>query len=274
MVPPVGIAELHMDPPEPAPVHRRRARCSASCRRRAIDAFVAAAGPGSGSPLASVELRHLGGALGGPAPDHGALETVDASFMTFAVGMVMDDESYTASRAQIDRVAEALAPYDNGRQYLNFTEEHTDPARFYAPDAYPRLREVKAAFDPENVIRSNHPIRRPTEAPRPVVPGSKPGTRCRPGPSAQLHITGHTTRSVESIQESDSANAGSMGAAMELGGLEPLTSWVRSRPPSPAGRPDERVPEPVPPTHRDDDDGSATSAFISWGCRLEPATPA
>ena len=39
------------------------ASCSASSPREAIDAFLAAAGPGSGSPLVSAEIRHLGGAL-------------------------------------------------------------------------------------------------------------------------------------------------------------------------------------------------------------------
>ena len=60
---------------------------------------------------------------------------------------------------QVSReIAAALAPYDTGREYLNFTEEPTDPARFYRPDAYHRLREVKAAYDPDNMFRANHPI--------------------------------------------------------------------------------------------------------------------
>ena len=45
-------------------------------------------------------------------------------------------------------VREALTPYDTGRQYLNFTEEQTDPATFYREDAYRRLRAVKAEVDP------------------------------------------------------------------------------------------------------------------------------
>ena len=52
----------------------------------------------------------------------------------------------------------ALAPYDTGRQYLNFTEASTDPARFYRPDVFHRLRAVKAAYDPDNLFRANHPI--------------------------------------------------------------------------------------------------------------------
>lgn len=103
-----------------------------------IDAFVAAAGPGSGSALVSAEIRHLGGALARPQAGQGSLGTLDCQFMTFGVG--------------------ALAPYDTGRQYLNFTEASTDPARFYRPDVFHRLRAVKAAYDPDNLFRANHSI--------------------------------------------------------------------------------------------------------------------
>jgi FAD/FMN-containing dehydrogenase len=161
MVPPAGIAELHMDPPQPVP-YVGAGQMLGELDSEAIDRFVAAVGPGSGSPLLSVEIRHLGGALSRPGAGHGALATFDASFITFGVGMVLDAETHRANRERLDLVGEALAPYVNGREYLNFTERPTDPARFYAPHAYRRLRAVKAAVDPENVIRSNHPIPRAT----------------------------------------------------------------------------------------------------------------
>jgi FAD/FMN-containing dehydrogenase len=72
--------------------------------------------------------------------------------------MVFDEASYQAHRTAIAAHAEAFAPYENGRQYLNFTEDHTDPARFYTQHTYRRLREVKRAYDPDNLIRANHPI--------------------------------------------------------------------------------------------------------------------
>ena len=115
----------------------------------AIDRFVAAVGPESGSTLVSAEIRHLGGALHRPQPHHGALSTFDADFLTFGVGMVMDLASYRAKPASaIEAMEEALGPYDNGREYLNFTERHTDPAKFYTPAAYRRLREVKRPVRP------------------------------------------------------------------------------------------------------------------------------
>jgi FAD/FMN-containing dehydrogenase len=157
MVPPVGIAELHMDPPEPVP-YTADGMMLHELTPAAIDAVVAATGPESGSSLVSFEIRHLGGALFRSDERHGALDTIDAELLTDAVGVVLDDDSYRASRADIDAVRAALAPYDAGRRYLNFTEEPTDASSFYRPEAFTRLQAVKAAADPEDVFRSNHPI--------------------------------------------------------------------------------------------------------------------
>jgi len=123
-----------------------------------VDAFVAATGPGSGSALASAEIRHLGGVLARPKAGQGSLGTLDCEFMTFWVGVLAGPELAVAHEQTLARLAAALAPYDTGRRYLNFTEETTDPARFYRPDAFHRLQEVKAAYDPDNMFRANHPI--------------------------------------------------------------------------------------------------------------------
>lgn len=42
--------------------------------------------------------------------------------------------------------------------YLNFADTSRDPASFWDPQAYSRLRPVKAAVDPEDRIHSNRPI--------------------------------------------------------------------------------------------------------------------
>jgi FAD binding domain/Berberine and berberine like len=157
MVPPAGIAELHMDPQRPVP-YTGEGQMLGKLDGAAIDRFVDAAGPDSGSPLVSAEIRHVGGALTRPQPHHGALSTLDADYLTFGVGMVLGEPMYHSNRAQLAKIAEAFGPYENARRYLNFTERPTDPARFYPPAVYRRLREVKAAVDPGDVFRSNHSI--------------------------------------------------------------------------------------------------------------------
>jgi FAD/FMN-containing dehydrogenase len=156
MVPPVGLAELHMDPREPVPAqsaHRLLTRLPAS----AIDAFVDACGPDSGSQLVSVELRHTGGALGRGADHHGARDTLAGELALFGIGVPVDAEVAAFHEAVLDRVMDAVAPYDAGR-YLNFVECACDASSAFDDDAWSRLVAVKAQSDPAGLFRANHPI--------------------------------------------------------------------------------------------------------------------
>ena len=49
--------------------------------------------------------------------------------------------------------------------YLNFAETQQDVTSFWTEQAYHRLRRIKTTIDPDDVIRSNHPI-----PPAPVTP--------------------------------------------------------------------------------------------------------
>ena len=156
MVPPVGIAELHMDPRDPAPYATDHALLG-ELPAQAIEDLVAAAGPDSGSTLVSVELRHTGGALARPEPGHGAISTLPGKFATFAVGMAIDEASAARTGADLERVGQALRPYRAG-QYLNFTERTTRGESFFAADVAARLAAVKDAYDPGRLFQANHEI--------------------------------------------------------------------------------------------------------------------
>ncbi len=156
MVPPVGISELHMDPRDPAPYATDHTLLG-ELPAEAIEGLVAAAGPGSGSALVSVELRHTGGALARPAPEHGAVSTLPGSFASFAVGMAVDEGSAAKTAADLARVGEALAPYRAG-QYLNFTEHPSRGESFFDPETAARLLAVKEAYDPGRLFQANHEI--------------------------------------------------------------------------------------------------------------------
>jgi UDP-N-acetylenolpyruvoylglucosamine reductase len=157
-VPPAGISTLHMDPRHPVP-HCADHRLLGPLPAEAIDALVAVAGPESGSPLVSVEVRHTGGALARVAPHHGALAALPGSFALFAVGAPNDAAPEAAVEARLELVTEALAPYDVGR-YLNFALRQTAAERFFPDGAHRRLQAVKAQYDPEDRFRANHPITR------------------------------------------------------------------------------------------------------------------
>jgi FAD/FMN-containing dehydrogenase len=156
MRPPVGLAELHMDPPHPVP-YVSNSILTDELSPQALDEFLAATGPGSGSPLVSVELRHLGGALGRTAPHHGAVATLPGTFAMFAVGVAMTPEMGRMMQGFADHAAASLEPHAAGR-YLNFTEESGGAGRFFGAETWNRLRAVKRDYDPANLFRANHPI--------------------------------------------------------------------------------------------------------------------
>jgi FAD/FMN-containing dehydrogenase len=158
MMPPVGLSRIHMDPEGPTPAIAGGGRMLGDFTDEAIDAFVAAVGPGSGSALLMSEIRHLGGALGREPEGHGALARFDGEYMMFGVGIPVTPEIAAAVHVGLATLARALAPWDTGSAYLNFVEEPTDPAQFYSAESYARLRRVKAEVDPGGVFRGNHAI--------------------------------------------------------------------------------------------------------------------
>jgi FAD/FMN-containing dehydrogenase len=157
VIEPVALSRLHNDPEDPIPgltEHRLLAELPAA----AIDAFLAVAGPGSGSPLLLAEIRHLGGALGVAKPGNGALAKVDAGYLLFAAGIAIP-ELIPALEAHLPVYKAALAAWDAGTSYLNFEETVADSRSFYDELTYRRLARIKTQVDPSDVFRANHPIK-------------------------------------------------------------------------------------------------------------------
>jgi FAD binding domain len=158
MVPPVALGHLAMDPEEPMP-YVGKGRMLSDVSEAGIDAFVEATGPGSGSQLAMVELRAMGGALSRRAPGAGARATLDGDYLMFAVGGVFAPEAYGAVKAQADEITGAMARWDAGTHYLNFEEEQgVDAQVFYDADTWRLLRALRTHWDPSNLFLANHEI--------------------------------------------------------------------------------------------------------------------
>jgi len=156
-VPPAALGHLHMDPEDPVPF-ATGGQLLDELPPAAIDAIVEAVGPDSGSPLLSLELRLLGGALTVAPPDAGALPGLDQAFLTLGVGMVMEPGMASAINAHLDLVSSALEPWDSGVQYANFIDVPIDTRMCYPPETFDRLQEVKARYDRHDLFRANHPI--------------------------------------------------------------------------------------------------------------------
>jgi FAD/FMN-containing dehydrogenase len=157
MIPPPQLGALHMDPPDPVPV-RSDGMLLADAPADAIDALVALAGPDSGSPLLGVELRHLGGALA-RATDGGPQAQVAGNCAVFAVGVAMTPEMGEAVATHVGRIKEGLGPWRAEYDLFNFLDSPAEADAVVPRESYSRLRQIKAQYDPTEMIISAHPVR-------------------------------------------------------------------------------------------------------------------
>jgi len=157
MIPASALGQLNMDPPQPVPGEGNGAFL-ADFPAAAIDALVAVAGPNAETPLDSVEVRHLGGALARAVPGGGAQPSIDASYLLYAAGAALTPDLVGPVRAHVQAVKDALAPWHASYGYYNFEETPAAAAAVLPPASARRLQEIKAAYDPDQVIISTHPV--------------------------------------------------------------------------------------------------------------------
>jgi hypothetical protein len=156
-IPAEGLSRIHMDPEPPVPGMGHH-EVLAELPDEAIAAFVGAAGPEAGSPLLLAEIRQLGGALGRPAEDGGALSALDADFVMLAVGMPMTPELGQAIEGSLDQLHDTMKPWAAPGGYFNFAERPCDIEAILSPEICSRLGEVKGRWDPDNMILGNHAL--------------------------------------------------------------------------------------------------------------------
>lgn len=154
---PKGLPAVHMEPDEPVPgfvdtVSLREVPSDA------IDAWIAAAGPNSGSPLLSSELRQAGGALAKPADGGGCLSHLDTEWVWCGIGLPMTAEMGEAINGQIDATIRALEPWSTETGYFNFSDRPKGIEKIFAAETLERLRDVKRRYDPDGLISGNHNV--------------------------------------------------------------------------------------------------------------------
>jgi FAD/FMN-containing dehydrogenase len=163
-IPVSGLFALHMDPPGPTPA-RANGILLEDLPPAAIDALIACAGHGSGSPLLSVELRQLGGAIAERPMDAGAVGHLEAGFLMFAVGITPDAAAEAKVNAHVQVVEQALLPWAASIHYANFDERVGGGRhRFHDRATLERLRAVKARVDPAGMFTGPHPLSTSTAA--------------------------------------------------------------------------------------------------------------
>jgi hypothetical protein len=143
-------AAMHGDPPVPVPF-RDLGMGLRELPDKAIEAMIEVDGPGAGSPLGTLEIRALGGALDrAPAPD--ANPARGLPYQIIAVG----------PDAALDLLENALAPWRDDRQQPNSMTRRQidvrDVQKVYGDDLFGRLAVLKAKYDPDNLFRVNFNI--------------------------------------------------------------------------------------------------------------------
>ena len=158
MAPPVVLGDLAMDPLDPLPFHLTHQLLD-ELPAATIDELMAKVGPGSGlgPTVTMLQFRHMGGALARETPGAGARATLPGEISMLALGVVIDEAGDVAVRRALADVDAVLSQHRAG-EYPNFVEEPTDASRFFAPDVWERLREVKLRYDPSDVFVGNHHI--------------------------------------------------------------------------------------------------------------------
>ncbi len=152
--PPIGLAELAMDPPDPLPYWTSHALLDGLSADAVEDVAEIA---GAGSALALVQFRHTGGALGRAQPGAGARATLPGEICLLGLGIVPSADAEPAVLAQLEALSGAVARHRVG-DYPTVVEEPADALDFVDPATWERLRHVKALYDPQDLFRGNHHV--------------------------------------------------------------------------------------------------------------------
>jgi FAD/FMN-containing dehydrogenase len=157
IVPARDLMDLHRDPPGPAP-GRGEGWLLDSFDGSVASAVVDAAGMDGTSPLLSVEVRHLEGALGRPDPSGGALSQLDAPYAMYSIGIAAGPEAIGAIDERLGALRCATERWLSRRRYFNFAERDVDPVSFYANGDYGRLTAIREEVDPHGLLQAKHTI--------------------------------------------------------------------------------------------------------------------
>ncbi|QAY72322.1 FAD-binding protein [Agromyces protaetiae] len=145
------LGAIHSDPVDPMPV-ADGGILLADFDQEAADALVRAVGPSADVPLAAVEIRHLGGALGREPEEPNAVGGRDAAYSLHIVGAPVPELLDTVIPAVVEGVFEALAPWATGGTQINFVGranrlDELDAS--WPPAVRERLRDIRRRYDPE-----------------------------------------------------------------------------------------------------------------------------
>jgi len=156
-IPAAGLLAVHMDPPEPTPAVGTHCVLG-PLDSAAVDELLRQVGPGTNTGLLFTELRHLGGAIGRPVADGGALSAVPGDYALLCLAIAPTPQAVIAGRSAGFAVVRAMASWSQPQLLPTFTESRVSADRFYGEGDLARLRQVALAVDPSGRFVANHSL--------------------------------------------------------------------------------------------------------------------
>jgi hypothetical protein len=155
VVPASALGDISGDPQEPTP-GRGRGVLVDRFTEAAADAFVDLAGPDADTPVTSLEVRHLGGALRSSTPDPGAAGPLESDVLIYGVGAAPTPEAGAAVRTWLAAMSDRLAPWIGARRTLLTFDEEPGLRHAFTDPVADRLAQITARYDPEDLLLANH----------------------------------------------------------------------------------------------------------------------
>lgn len=111
------------------------------------------------TPQSTMHLYPIDGAVNRVGPDETAFAHRDVTYSQVIVGVDPDPAKADELKRWTVEYWEAVHPYSAGGAYVNFMmDEGSERVQATYGANYPRLRDIKATYDPDNVFRVNQNI--------------------------------------------------------------------------------------------------------------------
>ena len=155
------VGAISSDPVDPVPGHGSGAWLN-SLSDEVADILIRYIVPRNGpAVLGSAEIRHAGGVISRVESGSAAYGHREAAYILQVVGGAPTPEVHEAVRHQIAQLKRGLTPYLHGGVFMNFLggEEARERTRQgFSPEAYLRLQQLKARYDPQNRFSHSYDI--------------------------------------------------------------------------------------------------------------------
>jgi FAD binding domain len=156
-LPYADIGTIHNDPTTPS-AQSTAGILLDSLEPETVAAILDVGGPRIETPVAVIEVRHMGGALAGTAP-RDAVSGREASCAVWVIGAPLpsdfEDAQVSATDAAVRPVIDAVAPWSTGAVQINFcgsANTADEAAQAWPPDIADRLADVRRRYDPADLF--------------------------------------------------------------------------------------------------------------------------